>query len=169
MGADFVDLDLPPLDGAAGYAREMSEERARLQRERLAPYVAAADVLITTAAVPGRAAPIVVSQDMVAAMRPGSVVVDLAAEQGGNVEGSVPGQEVMVGGTLLYGGANLPSQMPAQASQLYATNVANLLLLMTADGEVRLDLDDEILAGCCVIHDGTVRHAPTAELLTSEA
>jgi H+-translocating NAD(P) transhydrogenase subunit alpha len=165
VGADFVDLDLPPLDGAAGYAREASEERSRLQRERLAPHVAAADAVITTAAVPGRPAPTVISRDMVAGMRAGSVVVDLAAEQGGNVESSRPGEEVVIGGVRIWGGHNVPSQMPGQASQLYATNVTNLLSLMTAEGIVRLDLDDEIVAGCCVIHAGEVRHEPTRALL----
>ena len=168
VGADFVDLDLPALDGAAGYAREMDEERSRLQRERLAPHVAAADAVITTAAVPGRPAPTVISRAMVEAMRPGTVVVDLAAEQGGNVEGSQPGQEVMIGNALVWGGRNVPSQMPGQASQLYATNVTNLLSLMTADGTVRPDLDDEVVAGCCVVHAGQIRHQPTRELLAAK-
>lgn len=167
VGAEFIDLDLPPLDGTAGYAREMSEERARVQRERLAPHVAAADVLITTAAVPGRPAPMVVTREAVAAMRHGSVVVDLAAEQGGNVEGSKPGREVTIGGALVWGGQNVPSQMPGQASQLYANNVTNLLLLMTSDGAVTLDFDDEIVAGCCVVHAGEVRHQSTRDLLAS--
>src|SRR5690606_9780735 len=167
VGAEFIDLDLPPLDGAAGYAREMSEERGRIQRERLAPHVAAADAVITTASVPGRPAPIVVTREAVAAMRHGSVVVDLAAEQGGNVEGSVPGQEVTIGGALVWGGQNVPSQMPGQASQLYANNVTNLLVLMTSDGAVQLDFDDEIVAGCCVVHAGEVRHQPTRDLLAS--
>ncbi|MFR9777011.1 Re/Si-specific NAD(P)(+) transhydrogenase subunit alpha [Micromonospora sp. MS34] len=168
VGADFIDLDLPALDGAAGYAREMNEERARLQRERLTPHVAAADAVITTAAVPGRPAPVVVTREMVAAMRPGAVVVDLAAEQGGNVEGSQPGREVMIGNARVWGGRNVPSQMPGQASQLYATNLTNLLLLMTEDGSVRPDLDDEIVAGCCVVHAGEVRHEPTRDLLAAK-
>ena len=168
VGAEFVDLDLPPLDASGGYAREADTDRARLQQERLAPYVASADALITTAAVPGRPAPRIVTRDMVMAMRPGSVVVDLAAESGGNVEGSVPGEEILIGGTRVWGGRNVPSQMPGQASELYATNVVNLLLLMTADGEVRLDLKDEIMAECCVVHAGEVRHGPTRELLAAE-
>jgi H+-translocating NAD(P) transhydrogenase subunit alpha len=168
VGADFVDLALPPLDGAAGYAREMDEQRSRLQHERLAPHVIAADAVITTAAVPGRPAPRLISRATVEAMRPGSVVVDLAAEQGGNVDGSQPGEEVMIGNALVWGGRNVPSQMPGQASQLYATNVTNLLLLMTADGTVRLDLDDEVVAGCCVVHAGQVRHQPTRELLAAK-
>ena len=104
MGARFVELDLPSLEGSGGYAREMTDERSRLQRELLAPHVAEADALITTAAVPGREAPLLVTREMVAAMRPGSVVIDLAAESGGNVEGSVPGEEVRVQDVLVWGG-----------------------------------------------------------------
>ena len=165
LGAEFVDLGLPPLEGAGGYAREMTEERARRQRELLAPHVAAADVLITTAAVPGRAAPVLVTKEMVAAMRPGSVVVDLAAESGGNVEGMRPGEEITVGGVLLWGGANVPSQLPAQASELYSGNVVNLLLHLRSGDELSVDLADEIVAGCCVTHAGEVRHASTRDLL----
>ncbi len=165
LGARFVELDLETLEGAGGYAREMGEERARRQRELLAPYVAEADALITTAAVPGRTAPLLVTGEMVAAMKPGSVVVDLAAETGGNVEGVVAGEEVNVGGVRVWGGRNVPSDMPVHASQLYAANVATLLLLMTADGNVRPDLDDEIVAGACVTHAGEVRHAPSRAAL----
>lgn len=165
LGAGFVELELPALEGAGGYAREMGEERARVQRELLAPHVAEADVLITTAAVPGRPAPLLVTRAMVEAMRPGSVVVDLAAEQGGNVEGARPGEELTVGGALVWGGGDVPSQLPAQASRLYAANVAELVLLMTGEEGVVPDLDDEIVAGCCVTHAGQVRHEPTRELL----
>jgi H+-translocating NAD(P) transhydrogenase subunit alpha len=165
LGAEFVDLDLPALEGAGGYAREMTEERSRLQRELLAPRVAEADVLITTAAVPGRTAPVLVTSDMVAAMRRGSVVVDLAAEAGGNVEGVKPGEEVTMGGATVWGGLNVASQLPGQASRLYATNVVNLLLLMRSGDDLRPDFADEILAGCCVTHAGEVRHVPTRELL----
>jgi NAD(P) transhydrogenase subunit alpha len=168
VGADFVDLDLPALDGTAGYAREMDEQRSRLQLERLAPHVTAADAVITTAAVPGRPAPVLISRTTVEAMKPGAVVVDLAAEQGGNVEGSQPGEEVMIGNALVWGGRNVPSQMPGQASALYATNVTNLLLLMTADGTVRPDLDDEVVAGCCVVHAGQIQHEPTRDLLAAK-
>jgi NAD(P) transhydrogenase subunit alpha len=102
---------------------------------------------------------------MVAAMRPGSVVVDLAAESGGNVEGAKPGEEVTVGGATVWGGANVPSQVPGQASQLYSTNVVNLLLLLRSGDELVPDFDDEIVAGCCVTHAGEVRHEPTRALL----
>lgn len=166
MGATFVDLGLEAIEGAGGYARELGEERARRQAELLAPYVAKADALITTAAVPGRPAPRLVDAGMVAAMRPGSVVVDLAADSGGNVEGVAPGQEVLVGGVRIVGLADAASAMPVDASRLYAKNLTNLLALMVADdGSLSLDLGDEVLAGACVTHDGAVRHEPTRLLL----
>jgi NAD(P) transhydrogenase subunit alpha len=157
MGAQAIELDLPTLEGAGGYAREMTEERAIRQRELLAPHVAAADALITTAAVPGRRAPLLVTADMVAAMKPGSVVVDLAAESGGNVEGSEPGGVVQIGGVQVWGGSNVPSQMPAPASRLYAHNVVNVILLMTRDGQFAPDFDDEIVAAMCLTHAGELR------------
>ena len=174
MGGKFIDLDLDAIEGAGGYAREMGEERARRQAELLAPYVADADVLITTAAIPGRPAPRLVSREMVAAMKPGSVVVDLAAESGGNVEGSVPGEDVEIpsdagGSVTLVGMKDAASTMPVDASRLYAKNVVNLLMLMTSEGQVVPDLDDEVVAGACLTHQGTVRHAPTAALLAPPA
>ncbi|HEY4569105.1 MAG TPA: NAD(P) transhydrogenase subunit alpha [Kribbella sp.] len=165
MGAVPIELELGTLDGPGGYAREMTEERAQLQRELLTPYVAAADALITTAAVPGRTAPMLVSRSMVEQMKPGSVVVDLASEQGGNVEGSVAGTELNIGSALVWGGANVPSQMAGPASRLYGQNIANLIRLMTRNASFDPDFDDEIVRGCCVTHDGTVLHEPTRELL----
>ena len=182
VGAAFVQLDLAALEGVGGYAREMTEERAARQRELLTPYVSESDVLITTAAVPGRRAPVLVTQAMLAGMKPGSVVVDLAAETGGNVEGSQPGEDVVLalpagageaagaaGAITLVGMKDAASRMPADASRLYAKNVANLVLLMTKDGEVLPDFDDEVVAGCCLTHDGAVRHQPTAALLEGAA
>ena len=173
MGATFVSLDLESLEGAGGYAREMTEERANRQRDLLAPYVADADVLITTAAVPGRTAPVLVTTAMLAGMKPGSIVVDLAAESGGNVEGSIAGQDVVVplgdggraGEVTLVGMKDAASTMPADASRLYAKNVVNLLLLMAADGKVVPDFEDAVIAGACLTHDGVVRHQPTADQL----
>lgn len=165
MGATFLDLGLDAVEGAGGYARELSEDRARRQQDALAPFLAKSDALITTAAVPGRPAPRLVTREMAAGMAPGSVIVDLAAESGGNVEGAVAGEEVMVGQVRLFGMANAPSAMPVDASRLYAKNVTNLLALgLGADG-FTLDLDDEVLAGACIVHDGAVRHGPTADLL----
>jgi proton-translocating NAD(P)+ transhydrogenase subunit alpha len=162
LGATFVDLGLDALEGAGGYAREMGKDRAVRQRELLTPYVARADAVITTAAVPGRPAPLLVTADMVTAMRPGSIVVDLAAESGGNCELSQPGAEEWHGDVLVWGGRDVPSQLPVHASALYASNVANLLGLLVHDGELRVDLSDEVVAGCCVTYGGEVVHAATA-------
>jgi NAD(P) transhydrogenase subunit alpha len=150
MGASFIDLGLEALEGAGGYAREMAEERAEQQRRLLTPYVGNSDAVITTAAVPGRPAPLLVTTAMVEAMRPGSVLVDLAAESGGNCELSRPGEDVEHHGVLVHGLKDAPSAMAVHASQLYARNVVNLLLLMTTDGEVVPDFDDEIVAAACV-------------------
>jgi H+-translocating NAD(P) transhydrogenase subunit alpha len=170
IGGTFVRLELETVEGSGGYAREQSEDRARRQQELLTPYIAEADVLITTAAVPGRPAPRLVTGEMAATMKPGSVIVDLAAESGGNVEGSVPGQTLELtlagGGTAwLLGMKDPASTMPADSSRLYARNLANLLLLMTKDGVVAPDFDDEVVAGTCLTHDGAVRHGATAALL----
>ncbi len=165
MGAVAIELDLDTLEGAGGYAREMTTDRAERQRDLLAPYIAAADALITTAAVPGRPAPKLVTAAMVEAMKAGSVVVDLAAESGGNVEGSVPGSVVQLGGAQIWGASNVPSQMPGPASKLYAQNLVNIVTLMTGDEGFTPDFDDEIVAGTCVTHAGEVMHQPTAEAL----
>ena len=175
MGAKSIDLELETLEGAGGYAREMTEDRAARQRELLAPYIANADALITTAAVPGRQAPMLVTSAMVEAMKPGSVVVDLAAETGGNVEGSVAGKVVKIGHAQVWGGANVPSQMPGPASKLYAQNIVNILTLMTtagADGAAATftpDFEDEIVAGSAVTHDGAIVHEPTREAIEGAA
>ncbi|WP_340539274.1 NAD(P) transhydrogenase subunit alpha [Nocardioides sp. GXZ039] len=169
MGAKAIELDLETLEGAGGYAREMTEERAARQRELLTPYVAAADALITTAAVPGRTAPLLVTSVMVEQMGPGAVVVDLAADSGGNVEGSVAGTITRVGNAQIWGGKNVPSQMPGPASKLYAQNVVNLVALLTRDGELNPDFDDEIVAGACVTRDGVIAHEPTRTALEGGA
>ncbi|HEU4511979.1 MAG TPA: Re/Si-specific NAD(P)(+) transhydrogenase subunit alpha [Nocardioidaceae bacterium] len=170
MGAQSIDLELETLEGSGGYAREMTEERAQRQRDLLTPYIASADALITTAAVPGRQAPLLVTAEMVEQMKPGSVVVDLAAESGGNVEGALPGQVVRIGHAQVWGGANVPSQMPGPASKLYAQNIVNLVTLMTVKNEdgtadFAPDFEDEIVTGCCVTRDGQVWHEPTRNLL----
>ena len=158
MGATYIQLDLDALEGSGGYAREMSDDRAQRQRDLLAPHIAESDVLITTAAVPGRQAPMLVTRAMVEGMKPGSVVADLAAETGGNVEGSLPGEEVMIGEVTVWGGQDVPSEMPVHASQLYAMNVYSLLTLVAKDGQVVVDASDEIIDGCAVVLDGDVRN-----------
>ena len=164
MGAKFITLELEALEGAGGYAREMTEERAAKQRELLTPYIAAADVLITTAAVPGRTAPQLVTAQMAAQMKPGSVIVDLASESGGNVEGSVAGQVITTSaGVTMWGGKDVPSQLPYHASMLFSRNVVNLLLLMskTVDGkptgEISPDFADEIIDSAALTHAGAKR------------
>jgi NAD(P) transhydrogenase subunit alpha len=176
MGGTFIklDIDSPEATAAAGgYARELTADRGALQRQLLAPHVAEADILITTAAVPGRRAPLLVTRGMVAAMRPGSVVVDMAAESGGNVEGALPGEDVAVatadgkGEVVVVGLKDAASTMAADASRLYAKNVANFIALMTSDGEAVPDFADEVIAGACLTFDGDVRHEPTAEAVAA--
>jgi len=164
MGAKFITLELEALEGAGGYAREMTEERAAKQRELLTPYIAEADVLITTAAVPGRTAPRLVTAQMAGQMKPGSVIVDLAAETGGNVEGSVAGEVITTAnGVTMWGGKDVPSQLPYHASMLFSRNVVNLLMLMskTVDGkptgELIPDFSDEIIDSAALTHAGAKR------------
>ena len=175
MGATFIQLELEALEGAGGYAREMTEERAAKQRELLTPYIAKSHVVITTAAVPGRAAPRLMTQDMVDAMEPGTIIVDLAAETGGNVEGSKPGEIVVTaGGVRIWGGKDVPSQLSFHASSLYARNVVNLLTLMTTAAAparddnpavelaLNINFEDEIINGAAVTHNGA-RRTPEAK------
>jgi NAD(P) transhydrogenase subunit alpha len=166
MGATFIELELESLEGAGGYAREMTAERAAKQRELLTPYIAKSHVVITTAAVPGRTAPRLMTAAMVDAMEEGTVIVDLAAETGGNVEGSKPGEIVITSkGVRIWGGKDVPSQLPFHASSLYSRNVVNLLTLLTKPASegvaVSLDLnfEDEIIDGSAVTHAGVDRKA----------
>ena len=174
MGGTFINLELEAAEGTGGYARELAADRAVRQRELLTPHIAAADIVITTAAIPGRAAPLLVTTEMVAGMRAGSVIVDLAAESGGNVEGVIAGKDVAVptaagdGTVTLVGLKDAPSAVATDASRLYAKNVANLLALMTADGQIAPDFSDEVLAGACLTRDGSVLHAPTAAALEGQ-
>ena len=170
MGATFIQLELEALEGAGGYAREMTEERAAKQRELLTPYIAKSHVVITTAAVPGRTAPRLMTKEMVDAMEPGTIIVDLAAETGGNVEGSMPGEIVeTAGGVRIWGGKDVPSQLPFHASSLYARNVVNLLTLLTqaaapakddkpaVELAININFEDEIINGAAVTHAGARR------------
>jgi H+-translocating NAD(P) transhydrogenase subunit alpha len=168
MGASFINLELEALEGAGGYAREMTEERAAKQRELLTPYIAKSHVVITTAAVPGRTAPRLMTAQMVDAMEAGTIIVDLAAETGGNVEGSKPGEIVVTAkGVQIWGGKDVPSQLPFHASSLYSRNVVNLLTLMTTpskDGApvaLNIDFTDEIIDKSALSHAGA-KHVPGA-------
>jgi NAD(P) transhydrogenase subunit alpha len=167
LGATFVELALEAQEGEGGYAKEQSEEFLRKQRELIGEHVAKSDVVITTAAVPGRRAPLLVTGEMVKGMRPGSVIVDLAAETGGNVELTKAGEDVEVGGVTIIGTRNVPSTMPLHASQLYARNVANLLLHLVKDGAIVLDFEDEITKGCCVTHGGEIVNERAKQMVSA--
>jgi len=165
LGAHFVDLGLEAQDGAGGYAKEQSAETLARQQQLLAAEVAGADVVITTAQIPGRKAPVLVTEAMVEGMADGAVIVDMAADSGGNCELSVSGEDVVVHGVTVVGLTNPPASMPTHASFLYARNIANFLALVVKDGALAPDFDDEIVAGTCVVRAGTVVHGPTAEAL----
>ena len=150
LGANWLDLGVVGRETAGGYAQELSEEEQRRQQEELEARLPEFDVVITTALIPGRDAPRLIPAGAVAAMRPGSVIVDLAAEAGGNCELTEPGEEVVREGVTIVGLTNLPSSMPYHASQLYARNVAALLQHLAPEGQLALDFDDEITAGACV-------------------
>jgi H+-translocating NAD(P) transhydrogenase subunit alpha len=158
LGAIFVELELDVEEGedARGYARELSEAQVVQQQELVARTVADSDVVITTALIPGRPAPRLVTAEGVAAMRPGSVIVDLAAETGGNCELTEPGKVVVREGVTIVGTLNLPSTMPLHASQMYARNITNLLALIIKDGKLELDFDDAIVADACITHQGRI-------------
>ena len=168
LGASFLELPLESQEGAGGYARAQSEEFLAKQRQLIGDHVAASDVVITTAAVPGRRAPVLVTRDMVERMRPGSVIVDLAADTGGNCELTEAGQDVVHNEVVVHGMRNAPSAMATHASALYSRNVANLLLLMTKDGAFAPDFDDEVVAGCCVTRGGEVVHPIARQALGLE-
>ena len=165
LGARFVELALETQDGAGGYAKEQSAEYLAKQQELLAAEVAASDVVITTAQIPGRKAPVLVTTAMVEGMSEGSVIVDMAADSGGNCELSVAGEDVHHQGVTVVGMSNPPASMPTHASFLYARNIANFLGLLVKDGQLAPDFDDEIVVGTCVVRDGAVVHGPTAEAL----
>jgi NAD(P) transhydrogenase subunit alpha len=168
LGGKFVDTGAPPdAETAGGYAKEATAEFLKKQREILSAHIAQADVLITTALVPGRKAPVLVTAEMRRGMKPGSVIVDMAAGQGGNVEGSVAGERVVVDGVTILGDTNLPAQVAADASRMYARNVVAFLGEFVKNGEVKLDMANEILGAVTVVHDGVVRHEPTAQALAA--
>jgi H+-translocating NAD(P) transhydrogenase subunit alpha len=150
LGAAFLDLGIVGEETEGGYARELTAEEQRRQQEELERRIPDYDVVIATALVPGRPAPRLIPASAVEGMRQGSVILDLAAEAGGNCELTEPGDEVVRSGVRIVGLTNLASTMPFHASQLYARNVAALLTHLAPEGELRLDFDDEITAGACV-------------------
>jgi NAD(P) transhydrogenase subunit alpha len=160
LGASFLELAVEGAETAGGYATELSEEQHRREQELIADAVAGSDAVITTAAIPGRRAPVLITAGAVASMRPGSVIVDLAAETGGNCELTVPGEVVERDRVTIVGTDNLPSTMPVHASQMYSRNVQSLLGLLVKDGALVLDFEDEVVRETCVCHAGEVRKEP---------
>ena len=160
LGATFLELDVQGDQTAGGYATELSEEQHHREQELIGKHVADADAVITTAAIPGKRAPVLITEAAVLAMRPGSVIVDLAAETGGNCELTVPGETVVRHNVTIVGLLNWPSQMPQHASQMYSRNVQALLLHLVQESELVLDFEDEITRETCVAHEGS----PTREL-----
>jgi len=166
LGAKFLEVDLGESgEGAGGYAKELSEEAHRKEVELLAKAVRDNDIVITTAAIPGRKAPVLITKDMVPNMRPGSVIVDLAAETGGNCELTEAGNTVVRHGVTIIGTTNLPSTMPYHASQMYSRNIASLLALFLKDGKAALDMTDEVIRGTVITQNGEVVHEATKKLL----
>jgi NAD(P) transhydrogenase subunit alpha len=166
LGATFLELDLGvDAAGAGGYAKALTPEQEAKQQQLLADYIHGMDVVITTAAVPGRRAPVLIIEEAVSGMKPGSVIVDLAAETGGNCALTEPGQVVRKHDVTIVGTTNIPSTMPNDASQLYARNIFALLALIAKDGVLNLDMSDEIIAGTTLVKDGEIVHEPTKAAL----
>lgn len=158
LGGKFVEFDVGGGEGEGGYAKELTDEQKTKQAELMAGVIQAADVVITTAAVPGKKSPILIREDVVKGMKPGSVIVDLAAEKGGNVDLTKPGETVEVHGVSIIGTLNLPSHLPFHASQMYAKNIQTFLLHLGKEGSIELDLEDEITKGSLVAKGGEVVH-----------
>ena len=157
LGAKFVGFHIEEAEGKGGYAQEVSEETKQKEHEHLRALIAESDVVITTAQVPGRRAPILVTRDMVEAMRAGSVIIDCAAEQGGNCELTEAGKDVLHNGVRIQGPVNLPSTLATHASFMYSRNLVALLASLIKEGSLVIDLQDEVLAAACVTHEGVVR------------
>ena len=167
LGAKFLELQIN-AEGAGGYARELTPEEKALESKMVSDAVAQADLVITTAAIPGRKAPVLVTKETVGRMKPGSVLIDLAAETGGNCELTKAGKTIQVNDVTIVGPLNLPSQTAYHASQMYSKNLQAFLgLLITSDGKLVTDYSDEILAASLLVAGGTVRHKPTADLLVA--
>ncbi len=164
LGAKFVDTGVAAA-GSGGYARELTDEEKAKQAERLSRAVAQCDALITTAALPGRPAPRIIGADMIARMKPGAVVVDMAADTGGNVEGTVAGDKVWINDVLVIGPTNIPSRMPVHASEMLAKNLFNFISPFIRDGALALDWEDEVISGSCLTHAGEIRHPGVKQAL----
>lgn len=164
LGAKFVDTGVSAA-GSGGYARELTDEEKQQQATKLAKAVAQVDALITTAAIPGKRAPVIITEAMVQGMKPGAVVVDMAAESGGNVAGTVAGQTVQVGDVTLIGPTNIPSKMALHASEMYAKNLFNFLSPFIKDGNLAIDWADEIIAGSMLTHEGQLCHEGVKKVL----
>ena len=164
LGAKFVDIEIK-AEGEGGYARELTDEERQQQQAILAKHVAAADVVVSTAAIPGRPSPLIINTQMVEGMRGGSVIVDLAAEGGGNCALTKIDETVLHNGVKIYGPANVPSMLGNHASELYAKNLLNFLELLIQDGAINIDLEDEILSASLITHDGEIHHAGIKEQL----
>ncbi|ANV83742.1 NAD(P) transhydrogenase subunit alpha [Picosynechococcus sp. PCC 7003] len=170
LGAKFVEVQLEEETATAGgYAKEVSEDSKKKSQALISDHVATADVVITTAQVPGRRAPVLVTDDMIARMQPGSVLIDLAGEQGGNCEGCEAGREVQVHGATIIAPINLPSTVPVHASQMFAKNMATLLQLLIPEGAINLDFADDILDSVCVTHQGEIRNQRVKDALQQMA
>ncbi len=167
LGAKFVDTGVS-ADGMGGYARELTEEEKTLQAEKLAKAVAAADVVITTAAIPGKKAPVIITKEMVARMKYGAIIVDMAAESGGNCALTQAGEHIIANDVNIHGPVNLPSRMPTHASELYSRNIYNFLSPFIKDGRLELDWNDEVVAQTALCHNGKITH-PTVEQIMGEA
>ncbi|MFQ5860132.1 MAG: Re/Si-specific NAD(P)(+) transhydrogenase subunit alpha [Dehalococcoidia bacterium] len=169
LGATFLEAEpvAEEAEDVSGYAKELSEESQRRERELLQRHLREADFVITTALVPGKHAPILITREMVADMKPGSVIVDIAAEMGGNCELTKPGAEVIEHGVTIHGPLNLPSSMPVHASQMYSRNISSLLEHLTKENQLHLDFEDAITQGCCITHQGRIVHEATRALVES--
>ncbi len=168
LGAKFVDTGVS-AEGSGGYARELTEEEKRKQIEVLARHVTQADAVITTAAIPGKPSPKIISREMVENMKVGSVIIDLAAEGGGNCEVTRPGEEYVFGCVTVYGPLNVPAMLPVHASEMYARNLFNFLSPMISEGELALDWEDEVIRDSVLVHEGEIRHEPTRQLVEGDA
>jgi NAD(P) transhydrogenase subunit alpha len=166
LGGRPLELDfIPDAEGEGGYARPLTEEENEQVREALTENAAKQDVIITTAQIPGRPAPLLITAEAVRGMKPGSTIVDMAADSGGNVEPSRAGETVVENGVKVIGPTNLPSEMATNASQLYAKNVENLVRLMVdEEGNLKIDFEDEIIAGACITHEGEIRNERAREV-----